>query len=1528
MARDLGTATLGLASETGFPLIGGVDTGVLSFPAFAPDEGPRIVPQTAADEAALTWALGMDIYIPQPSGTFVSLVQTGDGDGELFLRDNGDGTAGIGIDGVYDGAVAFDAWTRIVVIFTQEGGVTVLRKFVDGVLVGTQDLGATDRFGVDPVRGLSLFNDNDGETAAGAVASVFYSTDVPSAAEVAGLLGLIPTPNAGGFFLEQPSQAAIEINFDDMDIAPRYGAADVFLDGFGFQTPLVINESAIALASQFGIAGPDGADIPVLDYAAYTPDEGVLVGVPPAVGDLSSYTAVWDINFDDLPGFQGLLQTDLSQDNDGELFIRSDGGIGINGDYDGTVTPGTWHRIAITVEDQGDGTATLSKYLDGAFLDDQTVDAARFTLNATTGFLLLADNDSETSTGYLSHFGLSEEVLDAGAIAALGGADGAGPFTETANTGGTPLPPTGTGTRTLVLNFDSSFRPYDEMTGEVMVSVDGGAFQSLLTLDTSTVPGGQSSLDRVNEAASLEFDVAEDATEVAFSFQLRDGGNDWWWAFDNLSLADADGNVIFAENFDGLTPDLQAAVDENIGILGWTPDAPEGWTRENALTMPQGATEWQGWSFATPEFWLSADGQNRSDFTLGTGVVAIADPDEWDDFNDGTQTGDDFDSTLTTPVITLELPSTPVNYQLGFDTYQETSEFGFQVVDVIDEAPVEAIQDNIKDLLISDDGTPTVIDLAAAFGAEATDFALAAADGTVVDAQIDGTALTLSAQTFGHSDITVTALVDGETLTENFRAIVAGENAYVFAVIPDTQDYTSNPGIAESFGNITSWIVDQKDSLEIFHAIHVGDIVQFGAESQWLIAEEAIGRLDGEVSYTLAVGNHDQQRPGFSSAFSFETDIDAYFTPEQVGATAAQGGGTYDGFDVGPDTFANGDTYADSIRNAYSTHTAPDGTKWLIFSLEFGMPDDVLRWAGEVIEDHLDHRVIIDTHSWQGGDGRVTPTTEPLTTDNDGWGYAIRENPRAVNGGEDAWREFASKYPNITFTFNGHNFMGGAETTVSYGAGDNPVFQTFVNYQNGAWAGPEGIGPNGGNGAVRLVVVDPDNDRYTTHTKLVELDTYYNDFPDHEEVFEGVDFGAPEEIAIAKAGETMVVNGDGISATVELDGSETIGETTGAAFEWFTADGEKLGDGEALSVQLQTGTTRLTLKVTDQNGNVSTDDKVVIVQTPAVQPEDAPIVIAHRGQSADRPEHTLEAYQLAIDNGADFIEPDLVSTADGVLVARHEPWLATVATDDNGDPVLDENGDLVVTFASTDVALRPEFADRLTTKNIGFSSDGLFGAVTGWFAEDFTLAEIKTLRAVEDQPELRPQSAAFDGQFEIPTLAEVIQLVKDHEAATGEKIGIYPETKEPTYFDSIGLSLEENLVQTLIDNDFTDPDQIFIQSFEIANLLDLQENILPDAGIDLPLVQLLFNAPTFGTFDLVNEALTGGDFSAYASLGFDATSVSGDLFSVEGLQTIADVYAEGIGPSFSLIDHGDGTFSDLVDNAQDAGLLVHAYTHR
>ncbi|WP_221089272.1 glycerophosphodiester phosphodiesterase family protein [Deinococcus aquaedulcis] len=287
----------------------------------------------------------------------------------------------------------------------------------------------------------------------------------------------------------------------------------------------------------------------------------------------------------------------------------------------------------------------------------------------------------------------------------------------------------------------------------------------------------------------------------------------------------------------------------------------------------------------------------------------------------------------------------------------------------------------------------------------------------------------------------------------------------------------------------------------------------------------------------------------------------------------------------------------------------------------------------------------------------------------------------------------------------------------------------------------------------------------------------------------------------------------------------------------------------------------------------------------------APIVIGHRGSSGTRPEHTLEAYRVAIEAGADFVEPDLVVTKDGVLIARHEPVIA----------VVDASGKVLE--ATADVASRPEFASRLTTKKV----DGV--EVRGYFAEDFTLAELKTLKAVERLPALRGK--AYDGQFQIPTLAEVIALVRDVEAKTGRKIGIYPETKHPTYFQQMGMNTSQLLIDTLKKEGFTDPARVFIQSFETANLKALKTDIMPKAGVNLPLVQLV-SSPDEAPYDWAAK----GDTRKYDALASDA-----------GLKEIAS-YASGVGAYKRWIITDKGQTTDFVTRAHAAGLLVHPWTFR
>ena len=267
------------------------------------------------------------------------------------------------------------------------------------------------------------------------------------------------------------------------------------------------------------------------------------------------------------------------------------------------------------------------------------------------------------------------------------------------------------------------------------------------------------------------------------------------------------------------------------------------------------------------------------------------------------------------------------------------------------------------------------------------------------------------------------------------------------------------------------------------------------------------------------------------------------------------------------------------------------------------------------------------------------------------------------------------------------------------------------------------------------------------------------------------------------------------------------------------------------------------------------------------------LIIAHRGASGERPEHTLAAYERAIDQGADYIEPDLVATKDGVLVARHENEIS----------------------GTTDVADRAEFAKRRTTKRI----DGQ--KVTGWFTEDFTLAELRTLRARERLPTIRPANTRFDGLWQVPSLAEVIALVRAKEAETGRSVGLYPEIKHPTYFASIGHDLAAMLAEQLHAAGYADGDApVFIQSFEVTPLLRLNDMT------DLRLVQLVSSYG--GPSDIPDQSYQ-------------------EMLDAQGLITIA-AYADGIGAELGLLLNQDGSATGLAEVAHFAGLKVHAWTLR
>lgn len=280
-----------------------------------------------------------------------------------------------------------------------------------------------------------------------------------------------------------------------------------------------------------------------------------------------------------------------------------------------------------------------------------------------------------------------------------------------------------------------------------------------------------------------------------------------------------------------------------------------------------------------------------------------------------------------------------------------------------------------------------------------------------------------------------------------------------------------------------------------------------------------------------------------------------------------------------------------------------------------------------------------------------------------------------------------------------------------------------------------------------------------------------------------------------------------------------------------------------------------------------------------------PLVIAHRGASGYRPEHTIASYTLAIEFGADYIEPDLVATRDGHLIARHEPLL-----DD-----------------TTDVKSRPEFASRRSTKTL----DGK--DITGFYASDFTLAEIKQLRAIQANP---ARSKQYDGKYTVPTFEEVLDLVRHESARRGRSIGIYPETKHPAFHLALGLPLEDRLLETLQRHGLNEQRApVFIQSFESANLQYLRPKT------PLPLVQLMDEGALI-----------------YDASGTRVVSVSipdyGDHRGGERPGSLADVakYANAIGPWKRQIlrDVGQPRLlrTTVIEQAHAAGLSVHTYTFR
>jgi len=282
---------------------------------------------------------------------------------------------------------------------------------------------------------------------------------------------------------------------------------------------------------------------------------------------------------------------------------------------------------------------------------------------------------------------------------------------------------------------------------------------------------------------------------------------------------------------------------------------------------------------------------------------------------------------------------------------------------------------------------------------------------------------------------------------------------------------------------------------------------------------------------------------------------------------------------------------------------------------------------------------------------------------------------------------------------------------------------------------------------------------------------------------------------------------------------------------------------------------------------------LLMIPAPAMA-DGNPLIIAHRGASGDRPEHTLAAYELAIDHGADFVEPDLVVTKDLELVSRHENELS----------------------GTTDVANREEFEHLRREKTI----DGV--RVAGWFAEDFTLEELRTLRAKERVPGSRPANTRYNGLYQVPTFEEIVKLVRAKEAETGRRIGLYPELKHPNFMLEVeGIDMVDLILRELRDLEIEPSDPIFIQCFEVGTLRRLNQRS------DFKLIQLI--APEGGPVDEPDMR--------YA-----------EMITPSGLEELV-VYADGIGPWLGhVLDAESMAATSLVADAHGVGLQVHPWTLR